>query len=728
MFMNCIKIQSGPIKPSKIRVKVSGKDQKYKTQKSLAFKPDKNRSYHQSEIFDTEPKTAKNKTTARIASKTKKIYATNTKPNFNKSNKKAIHKTILSAYDTSKGKFEFKESKMKISQEKNKTNNDSYRKPNSLKYTITEPGLLKKFNQVVNKSYMRSGSMNPKANNNQSYGIDREMAFIRTNSIKQNNNNYIKKNMGYENSYKNKTSKKIVKTGKMNTINNTTINNKKEAKKIKKPYINLDNKENKPKINQKLFNKMLDNPKEPKESKDYNKSVNIEILNIEDFDKTNNDSTISNNHINNKVTSVPQNSDYTGFLLIKQIKGKNVLEIKFPDSNINEINKILESNNFLINNKPTLLIHADGIRLFQNIKDENKRLTEENYKIMEEYEEIRTELFTLKLEEGKIQPESSENNIYTPDLSQVGKNEELKDEDLYSNNKDEEDSIELETKDNVEDNLGANLDDNSNYDHKNSSSNLGISNKSSNKNGKMKEIQNKIAEYKNKLKSNFRMTQKLVEKRDRKNSSFDDQQFEKTNEQLGKVDINRSSTKKSGFDFKNSIKKNSLRESGIMRRTMNKRSNKIILGINNQEKNNLGKITKKDSNEVTQKRSNKNVNVTSSSNNRKIETQEKKEKAATNNTQDKIGQKSTKDVPKMEKKSNKTKYRQSIKIMGLAKQLEDMIKNMNTNKDDDSEDSDSSSSEKEDDIIEGNVVELIQEIPIQKKGRKKPKKSVIMSI
>ena len=56
---------------------------------------------------------------------------------------------------------------------------------------------------------------------------------------------------------------------------------------------------------------------------------------------------------------------------------------------------------------------------------------------MEEYEEIRTELFTLKLEEGKLQPESSENNIYTPN-SQTEKNEEIKEEEISSNKKEED--------------------------------------------------------------------------------------------------------------------------------------------------------------------------------------------------------------------------------------------------------------------------------------------------
>ena len=776
MFVNCIKIPSFAIKKTKIRVKVSGKDPKYQTQNSLTCKPDKNTTYHQSEIFDSEPFTTKTKTTARIDKKTKKLYSNYTKPNLNK-NKKIVHKSILSSYNTNKNKLEFKESKLQINP--GKTVSNFYRAQNSLEFTNTEPGFYKKFSKVDDKKFIRSGSLNPKSNNTQNYDIGREMALKRTNSTNIKKNNSTKKNVVINKGNKSKTTQKIVK---IETINTTINNNKEETKKNKKPFFNLDKKVNKQKTNQKLFSKILNN------SKEYNKSVNVEILNIEDYDKTNNDSTINNN-----ITIPQPHSDYTGFILVKQIRGENVLEIKFPDSNIKEINNILKTKNFVINNKQVLLIQSDELKQIQNIKDENKRLTEENYKIMEEYEEIRTELFTLKLEEGKLQPESSENNIYTPN-SQTEKNEEIKEEEISSNKKEEdEDSVDgLRPKDNIDNNLLFNCDDNSNiknskknssnsniiisnrnsnsniiisnrnsnsniiFSNKNSNSNMIISNKNSknshngnmiisNKNSKnsnnsnmlisnknsdassnkLKNIQNKIAAYKSKLKSNFRMSQKLMEKKDRKNSSFDDKEFENTAEQLCKIPINRSATKKYGPELRNTMKRNWNRDSGIFKKTMQKRSNNNVLSaINNQDKNNLGKISKKSSIEVQKK----NSKVSTSSNNKKVEIQqEKKEKTSFSNVQNQISQKSSKGIPKIEKKVNKGKYRQSIKILGLAKQLEDMINNMNINKSGDNDDDNDSSSEKEDTIKDGNAVELIQEIPIQKKGRKKPKKSIMIT-
>ena len=206
MFMKCTKIPSSDIKKTKIRVKIPGKELNYKKQNSLMSKPDNNRIYHQTEILDSVLNSAKNnnKTIAHISNKTKKLYSTNTKPNFNKT-KKIIHKSRLSAHNTNKNKFELKESKMQINPMKTSTN--FYKKQNNLKYTTTEPELLKKFSQVDNNNYMRSGSVNIKENNKQYYDNCREMAFIRTNSMKQNDN--IKKNIDYNKSNKNKTNKKL---------------------------------------------------------------------------------------------------------------------------------------------------------------------------------------------------------------------------------------------------------------------------------------------------------------------------------------------------------------------------------------------------------------------------------------------------------------------------------------------------------------------------------------
>ena len=132
-----------------------------------------------------------------------------------------------------------------------------------------------------------------------------------------------------------------------------------------------------------------------------------------------------------------------------------------------------------------------------------------------------------------------------------------------------------------------------------------ISNKNSDaSSNKLKNIQNKIAAYKSKLKSNFRMSQKLMEKKDRKNSSFDDKEFENTAEQLCKIPINRSATKKYGPELRNTMKRNWIRDSGIFKKTMQKRSNNNVLSaINNQDKSNLGKISKKSSIEVQKKNS-----------------------------------------------------------------------------------------------------------------------------
>ena len=225
MFVNCIKIPSFAIKKTKIRVKVSGKDPKYQTQNSLTCKPDKNTTYHQSEIFDSEPFTTKTKTTARIDKKTKKLYSNYTKPNLNK-NKKIVHKSILSSYNTNKNKLEFKESKLQINP--GKTVSNFYRAQNSLEFTNTEPGFYKKFSKVDDKKFIRSGSLNPKSNNTQNYDIGREMALKRTNSTNIKKNNSTKKNVVINKGNKSKTTQKIVK---IETIN-TTINFN-EAKKIK---------------------------------------------------------------------------------------------------------------------------------------------------------------------------------------------------------------------------------------------------------------------------------------------------------------------------------------------------------------------------------------------------------------------------------------------------------------------------------------------------------------
>ena len=67
---------------------------------------------------------------------------------------------------------------------------------------------------------------------------------------------------------------------------------------------------------------------------------------------------------------------FTGFILTKKYKGKNIFDIRIEDS-LDQINQKLKDENVLINEKKVELFYADDLNRLKNLEEENKKLKEE---------------------------------------------------------------------------------------------------------------------------------------------------------------------------------------------------------------------------------------------------------------------------------------------------------------------------------------------------------------
>ena len=67
---------------------------------------------------------------------------------------------------------------------------------------------------------------------------------------------------------------------------------------------------------------------------------------------------------------------FTGFILTKKYKGKNLFDIRIEDS-LDQINQKLKDENVLINEKKVELFYIDDLNRLKNLEEENKKLKEE---------------------------------------------------------------------------------------------------------------------------------------------------------------------------------------------------------------------------------------------------------------------------------------------------------------------------------------------------------------
>ena len=80
---------------------------------------------------------------------------------------------------------------------------------------------------------------------------------------------------------------------------------------------------------------------------------------------------------------------FTGFILTKKYKGKNLFDIRIEDS-LDQINQKLNEENVLINEKKVELFYADDLNRLKNLEEENKKLKEE-IELMKKKENFKNE-------------------------------------------------------------------------------------------------------------------------------------------------------------------------------------------------------------------------------------------------------------------------------------------------------------------------------------------------
>ena len=80
---------------------------------------------------------------------------------------------------------------------------------------------------------------------------------------------------------------------------------------------------------------------------------------------------------------------FTGFILTKKYKGKNIFDIRIEDS-LDQINQKLKDENVLINDKKVELFYADDLNRLKNLEEENKKLKEE-IELMKKKENFKNE-------------------------------------------------------------------------------------------------------------------------------------------------------------------------------------------------------------------------------------------------------------------------------------------------------------------------------------------------
>ena len=90
---------------------------------------------------------------------------------------------------------------------------------------------------------------------------------------------------------------------------------------------------------------------------------------------------------------------FTGFVLSKKYKGKNLSDIRIED-NIDQINKKLKEENILVNGKKIELIFTDDLNNLKISKEENLKLKEEKENIFSK-DNMKNELIK-KLEDENL--------------------------------------------------------------------------------------------------------------------------------------------------------------------------------------------------------------------------------------------------------------------------------------------------------------------------------------
>ena len=130
------------------------------------------------------------------------------------------------------------------------------------------------------------------------------------------------------------------------------------------------------------------------------------------FGNSNNGNASTNNvdttyNINNNVKKKKNN--YTGFILTKKVKGKNIFEIELNIYNLESLNKILKNEKFEINGEQMVLAPYNYINILKeenkNTKWEYNKIKEENKNINLNISKLKEDNLMIKMKYGKIKHE-----------------------------------------------------------------------------------------------------------------------------------------------------------------------------------------------------------------------------------------------------------------------------------------------------------------------------------
>ena len=315
---------------------------------------------------------------------------------------------------------------------------------------------------------------------------------------------------------------------------------KDQIKKPKKAYFNFINNIKKTR-KKNVFGKFLDIQSAPDKKNDiYNKTIIPESKMIEDFNK----SEIKNTSINEEIPKTKNSlieinveneknieninnenkENYSGFILIKQVMGKIIFELKI-DNSLEELNKILRNKKVVdINNDQLELIYAKDIDKLRN----------ENNKLLEENENLKKELLSFKQKEKNL---ITKDDLYSPvsnhipsitDVIPVIKNDE---ENYY------------EKREITEPNEKKNDEEKKEID----------------------DIKSRIEKYKRTLRQTVRLTVRLMGKSRKKNISQDNIDYKTSlnkndDENNNTIDNFKNKSKKVNFIESNNPIKNSLKK------------------------------------------------------------------------------------------------------------------------------------------------------------------------
>ena len=328
-------------------------------------------------------------------------YYTNTMNNYNKfdqNNKKIIRRngnkiqilkknnnTSIQEYNLSLGQED--DSENDIESYENEITTGSKNKRN--KIMIFENQISKKAQELNDlKKYYQYFTKNIKPININHFEIKNTKAKINIP-----NQNYINVNKVHNNSFQ----KRNILTNKKN---NSNINKLVDKNKNSEGTPNFSETGKTPKNNNILFNqkiKTLDyNENEESKLKQKTSNINdlLKICQNEKFEitkQTNDESKfVFNNeddlieYLYNKFEEERKKKNYfnrklrfTGFVLTKKYKGKNLSDIRIED-NIEQINQQIKNENILINDKRVEFRYIEEINKISILEEENKLLKEEN--------------------------------------------------------------------------------------------------------------------------------------------------------------------------------------------------------------------------------------------------------------------------------------------------------------------------------------------------------------